>query len=284
MPRISPNSEEKMQNTDPVFLVNSFADGYFGGNPAAVVILDEYPENSRMLALAREFGWSETAFLKRLGPGHYHIRWFTPEVEVPLCGHATLASAKALFSVGESGRISFASLSGELAVRAKGEQLELDFPVEEPESCQATGDLLEALGPDKPDEILCAKRSRNLILVYPEYQQIMRMKPDFARLASLSGYPWLGIAVTAPCPDGYICRYFAPWEGINEDPVTGSAQTYLAPYWSARLGLKTLNGLQASERQGTFSAEVTGGRVLIRGRAFLWLQGGIDPSWRKGSG
>ncbi|MDD4224443.1 MAG: PhzF family phenazine biosynthesis protein [Candidatus Cloacimonetes bacterium] len=273
-----------MKNTDPVFFVNSFADRYSGGNPAAVVILDEYPEDSSMLALSREFGFSETAFLKQLGPAHYHIRWFTPKVEVPLCGHATLAAAKALFATSESGRITFASLSGELAVSAKGEMLELDFPAEEPEPCPAPDELLKALGPDTPDETLCARRSRNLILVYPEHRQIAQMKPDFTRLASLPDFPWLGIAVTAPCPEGYICRYFAPWEGIPEDPVTGSAQTFLAPYWSARLGLRTLKGLQASERQGTFEAEVAGGRVLIRGRALLWLRGGVDPGWRKVSG
>lgn len=269
-----------MTNPDPVFFVNAFTDAWYKGNTAAVVFLDEYPDPSRMLALAKEFGWSETAFVKRLAPARYHIRWFTPEVEVPLCGHATLASAKALSANGESGRITFESLSGELTATPKGELIQLDFPAESSQPCEVDEALLQALGPDAPLAALSARNSRNLILVYAEPGQITGMKPDFASLASLAGLPWLGIAVTAASPDGYLCRYFAPWEGINEDPVTGSAQTYLAPYWSAKLGLNVLNGRQASQRGGAFEVEIHSGRVLIRGQALLWLSGKIASDWR----
>jgi PhzF family phenazine biosynthesis protein len=269
-----------MAKPDHVFFVNAFTDAWHKGNTAAVVILDEYPDPSQMLALASEFGFSETAFLKQLGPARYHIRWFTPEVEVPLCGHATLASAKALLSSGESGRIIFESLSGELAATPKGELIELDFPAEMTQPCEVEAALLRALGPDDPLEALSARASRNLILVYADQRQVMNLKPDFAHLAGFSHLPWLGIAVTAPSPEGYICRYFAPREGINEDPVTGSAQTYLAPYWSARLGLKVLQGFQASARGGTFEVELAEERTLIRGRAFLWLSGEIASGWQ----
>lgn len=271
-----------MLESNPVCFVNAFAAGYFGGNTAAVVLFDEYPDDSRMLALAGEFGFSETAFLKKLAPARYHIRWFTPEVEVSLCGHATLASARALFSGEESasGRISFHSLSGELSASLKGNLIELDFPAEIPVVCQAESALVEALGPHQPRESLSARNSRNLILVYEEHQQVLDLQPDFARLAAMKGLPWLGIAVTAPCPDGYMCRYFAPWEGINEDPVTGSAQTYLAPYWSGRLGMNLLQGWQASRRGGFFEVEIVSDRVLICGQAFLYLRGELDPAWK----
>ncbi len=273
-----------MKHTDPVFFVNAFANSYFQGNAAAVVRVDEYPQDSQMLALASEFGFSETAFVQRSGPAHYHIRWFTPEVEVALCGHATLASARALFDTEERGstRIVFHSLSGKLTATLKDGLIELDFPAEIPAPCLVDESLLAALGAEAALETLSAKSSRNLILVYPERQQILELKPDFDRLAELTEFPWLGIAVTAPQTGGYICRYFAPWEGINEDPVTGSAQTYLAPYWSAKLGKKILQGYQASERGGGFEVEVLSGRVLIRGSAFLYLQGEIDSSWRFG--
>ncbi len=271
-----------MTNADPVWFVNAFAAGYSGGNTAAVVLLTDFPDDSRLLALASEFGFSETAFLRRLAPARYHIRWFTPEVEVPLCGHATLASARALFSSRErdSGKLSFTSLSGELTATLKGELIELDFPAENPVACSVEPSLVEALGPHQPLESLGARNSRNLILVYADPQQVLELRPDFTRLVAMAGLPWLGIAVTAPCPDGYICRYFAPWEGINEDPVTGSAQTYLAPYWSVKRGLKVLKGWQASQRGGTFEVEISSARVLIRGQAFLYLQGEIEPGWK----
>ena len=175
-----------MAKPDHVFFVNAFTDAWHKGNTAAVVILDEYPDPSQMLALASEFGFSETAFLKQLGPARYHIRWFTPEVEVPLCGHATLASAKALLSSGESGRIIFESLSGELAATPKGELIELDFPAEMTQPCEVEAALLRALGPDDPLEALSARASRNLILVYADQRQVMNLKPDFAHLAGFS--------------------------------------------------------------------------------------------------
>lgn len=162
----------------------------------------------------------------------------------------------------------------------KGELIELDFPAEIAVPCRVEPDLISLLGADLPLAALDAVGSRNLILVYSEPEQVMKIKPDFASLSRLEKFPWLGIAVTASQPDGYICRYFAPWEGIDRNPVTGSAQTYLAPYWSARLNQAVLQGYQASERGGGFEVEVCSGRVLIRGEALLWLRGEIDSGWR----
>lgn len=263
----------------PVYFVNAFAAGLSYGNTAAVVVVKSFPDEVRMQVLAREFGFSETAFVAEIAPGKYHIRWFTPEVEVALCGHATLASAKVLFAKGyETGdKLSFASMSGELICRKKGEQIELNFPVDEPRECEVSDAVLCAISADKPVKALYAPATRNLMLVYATALQINAMQPDFAALVPLKQDKWFGIAVTAP-GDGaedYICRYFAPWEGINEDPVTGSAQTFLAAYWAEKLGKKVLRGFQASPRGGRFEVELCGQRVLIRGEAFIFMEGAV---------
>jgi PhzF family phenazine biosynthesis protein len=269
---------------EPVFFVNAFAEGFYRGNTAAVVVLDKYPEDQEMLALAKEFGFSETAFLVRSGKATYHLRWWTPEVEVPLCGHATLASAASLFSSAEkeTDLLTFRSRSGILSARRAGEQIELNFPVERPVPHDTDQEIVEALAQGQPLETMSARQSRNLVYVYPSYQTVLDMKPDFARLKNIDPVPCFGIVVTAPGKDtDYICRYFAPWEGISEDPVTGSAQTYLAPYWAKRLGKNELSGFQASERGGAFSIDVLDTRVLIRGKAFIYMHGWLESNWRK---
>ncbi|MBW6513655.1 MAG: PhzF family phenazine biosynthesis protein [Candidatus Syntrophosphaera sp.] len=268
---------------DPVFFVNAFTVGFYQGNVAAVVKLEDYPANARLLALAREFGWSETAFLKRMARNEYQIRWFTPEVEVPLCGHATLASAQCLFAGEEANleEIRFQSRSGVLSARKKGASIELDFPADPPHLATAEKAVLQALGPAYPSEALLAPATRNLVVVYPAPELVLALRPDFATLAGLEEAPYFGIAATARGNDqDYICRYFAPREGINEDPVTGSAQTFLAPYWAEKLQKKVLRGFQASARGGSFEVEVRQERVLIRGRALIWLEGQISPKWR----
>ncbi|HNT51925.1 MAG TPA: PhzF family phenazine biosynthesis protein [Candidatus Syntrophosphaera sp.] len=269
----------------PVYFVNAFAGGWYRGNTAAVVLLEEYPPDAALLALAREFGFSETAFLRRMAQGEYRIRWFTPEVEVPLCGHATLASAAALFELqaGKGGLILFQSLSGPLSAKRMGESIELDFPSDPPQAHAADPAVLQALSQTTPRDTLFASGTRNLVVVYADPRPVLQMQPDFGALAAFSGLPYFGIAVTAPgVEQDYICRYFAPWEGINEDPVTGSAQTCLAPYWSERLDKPILRGFQASARGGAFEAEVAGSRVLISGRAFIYLRGEVAPGWSAG--
>lgn len=268
---------------NPVWFVNAFADGFYAGNTAAVVLVEGYPPEAAMLDLAREFGFSETAFVQRLGPAEYQIRWFTPEVEVPLCGHATLASAKSLFDSCEASAelLTLHSLSGPLIARRKGDLIELDFPSDIPQPHIAEPEVLQALGPVNPMEVLRARGTRNLVLVYERPQAVLELHPDFTALTALTDLSWFGIAVTAPgTAQDYICRYFAPWEGINEDPVTGSAQTFLAPYWSGKLGRKVLSGFQASERGGAFEVEVLENRVLIRGHAWIYLRGELAAGWR----
>jgi PhzF family phenazine biosynthesis protein len=262
-----------------VYLVNAFTDQYYKGNQAAVVVMDEFASDSSLQALAKEFGFSETAFVKRLGFGKYAIRWFTPETEVKLCGHATLAAAKALFHdvIPHEKLILFQSQAGDLLARRSAEEIQLDFPIDNPVSIEADNRILKSLSESNADEILYATFNRNLIVVYKDAETVVSLKPDFNGLNKLKSDKIFGIAVTAAFTGNYdyVCRYFAPWEGINEDPVTGSAQTSLAPYWCSRLGKLRLKGFQASARSGEFGIELSESRVMISGKAFIYLKGEI---------
>jgi PhzF family phenazine biosynthesis protein len=263
----------------PVYFVNAFTEHFFKGNQAAVVMVEDFLPDSSMLALAQEFGFSETAFVKRLGFGKYAIRWFTPEHEVNLCGHATLAAAKAMFYdvVPHEKLILFQSLSGDLLARRVGEDIQLDFPIDEPVKIEADGRMLKALSQFSAEEVLYAPLTKNLIVVYNNPDTVVSLMPDFTELSKLESDKIFGIIITASFNGNYdyICRYFAPWEGINEDPVTGSAQTSLAPYWSKKLGLDELKGFQASSRGGEFQVKLDNKRVLISGRAYIYLKGEI---------
>ncbi|MFO7659644.1 MAG: PhzF family phenazine biosynthesis isomerase [Candidatus Cloacimonadaceae bacterium] len=263
----------------PVYMVNAFTEHFYKGNQAAVVAVEEFPSDTSMLTLAKEFGFSETAFVKRLGFGKYAIRWFTPEAEVNLCGHATLAAAKVLFHeiIPHEKLILFQSLSGDLLARKKGEDIQLDFPIDEPSKIETDNRIVKALSQWNAEEILYSPQTKNLIVVYNEADTVLALKPNFTELAKFKSDTVFGIIVTAAFTGNYdyICRYFAPWEGINEDPVTGSAQTCLAPYWSKKLNKTELAGFQASSRGGEFKVELDGNRVLISGRAFIYLKGEI---------
>ena len=264
----------------PMYLVDAFAQKIGAGNTAAVVLLDKFPDAKLMQGLARELNFSETAFLRPQETGIYQIRWFTPEVEVALCGHATLASAQVLFSHYAQDRevLIFHSLSGDLVCRKRGDTIELDFPVDEPQDSTVPEAVIQALGEVKPVEVKYARATRNLILVYADKKDVLEMQPDFTVLRKLEKGAWFGLAVTAASQgeEDYVCRYFAPWEGINEDPVTGSAQTFLAAYWSAKLEKSILHGYQASSREGRFEVELDPPRVLIRGRALIYMTGSVD--------
>lgn len=261
----------------PVYMVNAFTEHFYKGNQAAVVAVEEFPSDTSMQSLAREFGFSETAFVQRLGFGKYAIRWFTPETEVNLCGHATLAAAKVLFHeiIPHEKLILFQSLSGDLLARKKGDDIQLDFPIDEPSKIETDNRIVKALSHWNAEEILYSPQTRNLIVVYKEADTVLALKPNFQELEKNKSDTVFGIIVTASFTGNYdyICRYFAPWEGINEDPVTGSAQTCLAPYWAKKLNKSVLAGFQASSRGGDFKVEVDGNRILISGKAFIYLKG-----------
>ncbi|MCW3848470.1 PhzF family phenazine biosynthesis protein [Sphingomonas sp. LB-2] len=254
----------------PIFQVDAFADRLFGGNPAAVMVLPGYPDDALLQAIAAENNLAETAFLVAEG-ADYRLRWFTPAVEVPLCGHATLASAAVVMERLEPGRerVTFHSASGPLAVRRAGGGYVLDFPARPSESVAAPAGLAEALGAG-PDEVRV--NAFNYIAVLASAAQVRALAPDMAGVAAMDRP---GVIVTAP-GDGahdFVSRYFAPAKGINEDPVTGAAHCMLAPYWAARLGKSEFRAWQASRRGGEVICRLIGDRVELEGGCVFFLEG-----------
>lgn len=256
----------------PIFQVDAFTEKPFRGNPAAVCILSGPVEEHWMQAVAKEMNLSETAFLYKYKDG-FSLRWFTPVLEVDLCGHATLASAHVLFEEGylkphEQAR--FYTKSGLLKAERKGEWIELDFPAEPETSADASPELVEALGV-KP---LYVGKNRFAYLVQVDSEEKVRMmKPDFALLAKIPG---LGVIVTTPSGSlefDFISRFFAPGAGIDEDPVTGSAHCCLGPFWGERMGKTELVGYQASTRGGVVKVRLAGDRVFLGGKAVTVFRG-----------
>ncbi len=254
----------------PLYQVDAFATRAFEGNPAAVCPLDEWLDDSAMQAIAAENNLSETAFFVADGE-RFAIRWFTPTAEVDLCGHATLASAYVLFEClkHESPRIEFSSRSGPLSVTREGERFVLDFPADPPTPIATPGALIEAFGAE-PDVCLTAS---DTVLVFDSADFVRRATPDIARIATV---PTRGVIITAEDEHyDFVARFFGPQVGVDEDPVTGSAYTELAPYWAARTGRTSLHARQVSARGGDVHCELVGDRVRIAGGAVLYLQGTI---------
>ena len=255
----------------PLYQVDAFSSSVFGGNPAGVVPLEHWIDDRTMQAIAAENNLAETAFFARDGEG-FHIRWFTPEVEIDLCGHATLASAHILFTKLEPGReaVEFASKSGPLRVTRDRDRLVLDFPVWTPVACAPPPGLFEALGAE-PRETY--RGGSDFLLVFENEAQVRALVPDFGALRRVESR---GTIVTAPGDDvAFVSRFFAPSAGVPEDPVTGSAHCALTPYWVARLGKNPLHARQISRRGGELTCELAGDRVKIAGRAALYLEGSI---------
>lgn len=249
--------------------VDAFTDRPFAGNPAMVYRLDAWLSDELMQQIAAEHNLSETAFLVK-EPAGWRIRWFTPTAEVPLCGHATLASAHVLFEVfDEPGEVlELNSLSGPLRVTREEGRLALNFPAQPPSESGSTVELQNALGVDVVD----ALNTANHLLVLLESEQAVRdCQPDFAALARL---PYLGVIVTARSDDyDFVSRFFAPAIGLNEDPVTGAAHCVLIPYWSRRLNKLQMRAFQASARGGELWCRLERERVSIAGYARLVASG-----------
>jgi PhzF family phenazine biosynthesis protein len=257
----------------PLYQVDAFADGPFTGNPAAVCPLDRWLPDPLMQAIAAENNLSETAFLVTEGEG-WRLRWFTPTTEVELCGHATLASAYVIFNVlmPERQRVVFRTeKAGDLAVTREGDLLALDFPAWPPRPCLAPADLVAALG-RQPAVVFAA---RDYLAVYDDPEDVAALAPDFSGLARLDRF---AVIVTAPGKGeiDFVSRFFAPAQGVDEDPVTGSAHCTLIPYWAGRLGKTRLVARQLSRRGGSLHCTLDGDRVTIAGRAVLYLAGAIE--------
>ncbi|MDA3954168.1 MAG: PhzF family phenazine biosynthesis protein [Bacteroidales bacterium] len=257
--------------TIPIYQVDAFTDHIFGGNPAAVCPLTNWLDEETMQKIASENNLSETAFFVPKAD-YFEIRWFTPKVEINLAGHPTLATAWVIFNELNYSKdiIKFVShLSGELFVEKKNDLITIDFPAYKAESISIPDNLIEGLGIE-PLEVL---KSRDLLIVYKNQNEIESIKPDFGLLEKINTF---GIIVTAPGNNcDFVSRFFAPRAGINEDPVTGSAHTILIPYWAEKLNKNKLSAIQISERKGILNCGYHGDRVKIAGTAKLFMQGEI---------
>jgi predicted PhzF superfamily epimerase YddE/YHI9 len=257
----------------PLYQVDAFTDRLFAGNPAAVCPLDAWLPDAAMQAIAAENNLAETAFFVREG-GDYALRWFTPTAEVDLCGHATLASGHVVMKFLEPQRqsVSFRTMkAGMLTVARRDDMLVMDFPARPATATEPPPGLLAALG-GKPREVL---RARDHLVVYDSAAEIAELQPDLAALAKVDC--WAAV-VTAPGDNGidFVSRFFAPAQGVPEDPVTGSSHTTLTPYWAKRLGKTELEARQLSRRGGSLRCTLNGDRVDIGGRAVLYLEGHIS--------
>jgi PhzF family phenazine biosynthesis protein len=256
----------------PLFIVDAFTDLPFAGNPAAVCVLSQAPGDTWMQQVAAEMNLSETAFLLPIEDG-YRLRWFTPAVEVDLCGHATLASAHVLWETARllaAAQARFHTRSGLLTVERAARGMTMDFPARPAEPCRAWEDLPAVLGVQAS---FLGKNGLDCLVEVATEQAVRSLRPDFARLAL---YPVRGIIVTArahnPSYD-FVSRFFAPRAGVAEDPVTGSAHCCLGPYWGERLKKRDLVGYQASARGGLVRVGVRGDRVHLGGQAVTVLRG-----------
>jgi len=256
----------------PFYQVDAFSPKIFGGNPAAVCFLEQWPENEILRSIASENNLSETAFLVPQAEGLYQLRWFTPKLEVDLCGHATLASAFVIFSFVDRwlSTIAFETQSRRLLVTKSGELLSMDFPARRAEAAGKSPLIAEALGA----EPLAVLRSRDLLAVFQDEATIRDLKPDFDKVKQIPDV--FAVIVTAPGEKyDFVSRFFAPKAGFPEDPVTGSAHCTLIPYWSDRLKKNQLHAFQLSERGGELFCENLGDRVRISGSAALYAKGEI---------
>lgn len=256
----------------PLYWVDAFTDRVFGGNPAAVVPLDKWLDAALMQRIANENGISETAYFVRTGPASAELRWFTPAVEVDLCGHATLASAHVLFT--ELGQVAspfvFTTKGGRLSVGRKGERIELDFPARPAAPVKEPPDMARGLG-GKPREVY--RTDLVWLCVYETEDEVRALAPDITTLSALVPGRFIPTAPGKDCD--FVSRFFAPDAGIAEDPATGSAHCTLVPYWASRLGKATFHARQVSRRGGELWCELAGDRVRMSGHATLYLKGNI---------
>jgi predicted PhzF superfamily epimerase YddE/YHI9 len=268
----------------PLYQIDAFASAVFSGNPAAVCPLERWLPDATMQSIAAENNLAETAFFvprpagamsgagTPAGKTEYDLRWFTPETEIDLCGHATLASGFVVFSVLEPSRrdVTFHTRSGPLTVRCDADEFSMDFPARPPERCPAPAGLDAMLG-GTPREVW---RSRDLMAVFDREPDVRALKPSFDAIRALDVF---GVIVTAPGSEvDFVSRFFAPLQGVPEDPVTGSAHCTLVPYWAKRLGRPRLRARQISPRGGELRCEDRGDRVTISGRAVKYLEGVIE--------
>ncbi|MBL0062914.1 MAG: PhzF family phenazine biosynthesis protein [bacterium] len=260
----------------PITIIDAFTDEPFKGNPAGVCITDTPLSDKLMQNIAAELNISETAFLVPLATGNWSLRWFTPKIEVDLCGHATLASAHLLWEqrgITSDTVLHFRTLSGELRAQKVGNLIELDFPAVVPKPIQFGDDVSKALGA-KP--LYSGKEGLFILFELDSAETVRKLNPDLKTLVKLGAEDFIVCARSDDPQFDVISRCFAPGAGIDEDPVTGSAHCALAPYWSSKLGKNILQCYQASKRGGIVETELKGNRVLLRGQARTVLRGELE--------
>ncbi|NNC70478.1 MAG: PhzF family phenazine biosynthesis protein [Flavobacteriaceae bacterium] len=256
-----------------IYQIDAFTNTLFGGNPAAVCPLEKWLPDHTLLNIAKENNLAETAFFIKLSNGNYHLRWFTPRIEMDLCGHATLATAYVLFQyLGYTDdRILFETLSGLLEVKRDGQYLEMDFPSRPAVKAELPEIIKNSLN-IQPREVY---KDRDYLLVYDNENEVKKVQPNQEMLSRINLDPG-GIIVTARGDQvDFVSRFFTPQAPIFEDPVTGSAHCTLTPFWSEKLNKKELHALQISERRGELFCRLENNRVFIKGSAINYLKGQI---------
>ncbi len=263
-----------------IYFVDAFTSERFKGNPAAVCYLDQEISDSMKQQIAKEIGFSETAFIIpfNTAENRYLLQWFTPLTEVNLCGHATLSSARILYHyyLNHQRPILFESKSGILKATRDGDHIVLDFPVENAKKSENNyNKIADVLGIRSKYECYECPHTDNILFVIEDENELKDLKPDFENLSQTDISPFSSVCITAPGskPYDFVSRCFAPWEGINEDPVTGSTHTFLTPYWSNKLQKTQMKAKQLSERSGELIVEMSGDRVFIKGQAQIMLAG-----------
>lgn len=252
------------------YVVDAFTDRVFGGNPAAVCVMEQWLPEETMMSITKENNLSETAFAVREGDV-YRLRWFTPGGEIDLCGHATLATAYVISRLvdKESSEIRFATLSGELKVIIRGDLFELDFPAYELRKLEITDQMKNAAGTDIEEAYI----GRDLMFILKSEAEVRNFKPDFKKISELEG---LLLHVTAKGSEhDCVSRSFAPKLNVPEDPVCGSGHCHIIPYWAQKLSKRELVAYQASERGGTLYCTMDGDRVKLSGKAVLYSEADI---------
>jgi PhzF family phenazine biosynthesis protein len=258
------------------YFVDSFTNEKFKGNPAAICVVENSLDITTMQNIAAEIGFSETAFIKKISGNSYSIRVFTPKKEIPLCGHATLASSKIIFDTTSLNSITFKNINNvELFIEKSGAKIKMQFPVYETEEIEVPQKMLNALGINKIENKRYSPINKIILIEIKDTKVLSDLQPDF--LSLINSYNGInGVLVTAQSasPDfDFHYRYFWPWAGTNEDPVTGGVQTFLTKYWATKLNKNKLNAFQSSSRTGVMNTELYQDKVSIYGEAVTVFEG-----------
>lgn len=262
------------------YFVDSFTNQQFKGNPAAVCIVEGDADAATMQNIAAEIGFSETAFIQHIDETAYSIRFYTPKKEIPLCGHATLAASKIIFETAAVETICFINCENiELKIAKKGDRISMEFPVYDTIDIVVPAAVFNALGIDKAVDTRYSSKNKIILIEIDDSNRLADLTPDF--LALVNSYTGInGVLVTAKSADtefDFHYRYFWPWAGTNEDPVTGGVQTFLTKYWSKKLGKNKFNAFQSSLRTGSMTTELINDKVIIYGEAVITFEGVFRP-------